>query len=86
MPVKVGGSAAIIAAIGTGGAAVPVILAGASAAALDKALGSTAVKTRVAAWLGSQKPSTVAKIIQQNPGIREVLYRVWPKLAAQIKL
>lgn len=85
MPIKVGSAAAIITSL-SGGTAVPVILAGAGAAALDKALASTAVKSRVAAWLGSQKPSAVAAIIQQNPAIKEVLYRVWPKLASQIKL
>lgn len=86
MPVKVGTVTGLTAALATGGTGVPVILAGIGAGALDKALASTAVKTRVAAWLGTQKPSAVAKIIQQNPAIKEVLFRVYPKLSSQIKL
>ena len=54
MPVKVGEAAGIITAIATGGAAIPAILAGVGTAGLDKALGSTAVKSRIAAWLGSE--------------------------------
>lgn len=84
MPVKVGSSAAIITAISTGGAAIPVILAGVGAGVLDKALGSTAVKTRLAKWMSSQKPSTVAKILEKNPAIKTVLFRVYPKLSSQL--
>lgn len=82
MPIKVGGATAIISALATGGAAVPAILAGATAAALDKALESTAVKTRVAAWLGSQSPSAIGKILEQNPEIKTVLIRALPKLSS----
>lgn len=84
MPVKVGGAAAIITALGSGGAAVPAILAGAGAAALDSALASTAVRSRVAAWLGSESPSTIQKVLAQNPGIKTVLYRALPKFASQL--
>lgn len=81
MPVKVGGATALITAISTGGAAIPVILAGAGAAALDKALESTAVKTRIATWLGSATPSMISKI---PPEIKTVLYRALPKFASQL--
>jgi hypothetical protein len=84
MPVKFGTAAGIITALGTGGAAVPAIMAGAGAAALEKALGSTAVKTRVAAWLGSESPSVIQRVLQSNPGISTVLYRALPKFASQI--
>lgn len=80
-----GGTSALVAAITTGGAAIPVILAGTTGALLEKAFETTAVKTRVASWLGSQKPSVVRKLIEQNPGIREVLYRTWPKLASELR-
>lgn len=59
-------------------------LAGVSAVALEKALGSTAVRTRVAAWLGSESPSVISKLIQQNPGIKTTLYRLVPKLSSRI--
>lgn len=84
MPIKVGGATALITALSTGGAAVPALVAGASAAALDKALQSTAVKTRVAAWLGSESPSKITAILKQNPAIGEVLYRALPKFASQL--
>jgi hypothetical protein len=84
MPVKVGTAAGIITALSSGGAAVPAIIAGASAAALDKAMASTAVRSRVAAWLGSESPSVVMQVLQQNPGIRTVLYRALPKFASQL--
>jgi hypothetical protein len=84
LPVKVGGAAGIITALATGGAAVPAILAGVGAGALDKAMESTAVKSRIASWLGSESPSVVSKLLQQNPGIKTVLYRALPKFAAQI--
>lgn len=84
MPIKVGGSAAIITAIGTGGAAIPVLLAGVGAGALDKALSTTYVKTRMARWLSSQKPSMVSKILEKNPAIKTVLFRTYPKLASQL--
>lgn len=84
MPIKVGGATALITALSTGGAAIPAVLAGAGAAGLDKALQSTAVKTRVAAWLGSESPSTITKVLQQNPAIKEVLYRALPKFASHL--
>lgn len=84
MPIKVGTAGAIISAIATGGAAIPTLLVGAGAAALDKALESTAVKTRIAAWLGGATPGQLAQILQQNPGIKEVLYRAFPKFYSQL--
>lgn len=84
MPIKFGTAAGIITAFGTGGAAVPAIIAGAGAAGLEKALASTAVKTRVAAWLGSESPTVIQRVLQANPGISTVLYRALPKFAAQL--
>lgn len=81
MPIKVGGATALITALSTGGAAIPALLAGASAAALDKALASTAVKTRIAAWLGSASPSMISKLPQ---GVKNSLYRALPKFASQL--
>lgn len=80
-----GTGAAITAALLTGGAtAIPAVLAGATSAALEKAMETTAVKTRIAAWLGSQSPSTITALIQKNPAIKETLYRLVPKLSSQL--
>jgi len=84
MPVKVGTVTGALTALATGGAAIPVILASISAGVLDKALQSTTAKTHIAAWLGSETPSAITKVMQQNPGIRQVLYRAFPKLASQL--
>ena len=84
MPTKVGTAAGVITAVATGGAAIPAVLAGVGAAALDKALQSTAVKTRIAAWLGSETPSVISATLAKNPGIATVLYRALPKFAAQL--
>ncbi len=79
MPIKVGGVAGILTALATGGAAIPAVLAGAGAAALDKALASAAVKTRVAAWLGKESPEIIAGIIEKNPGIGPILKKAFSK-------
>lgn len=85
MPVKFGTVAGIVTAMGTGGVGIPAILAGAGAGVLEKALSSTAVKTRVAAWLGSESPSVINQVLTKNPGIKTALYRALPKLASKIK-
>lgn len=82
MPIKVGTVAGILTSIGTGGAGIPAVLASVGAGTLDKALASTAVKTRIAAWLGSAEPSAITRIIQANPGIKETIYRLAPKLGS----
>lgn len=73
--------AAITAALATGGAAIPTILAGASGLALDKALSSTAVKTRVAAWLGSATPSMLDKLPSE---VKTTLIRLFPKFVSKL--
>lgn len=83
-PIKFGTAGAIISAVASGGATIPIIIGGATAAGLDKALESTAVKTRIAAWLGKESPSVISKIIQNNPSVKETLYRLAPKLASQL--
>lgn len=86
MPIKVGTVAGIITAVATGGAALPAILAGVSVGVLEKAMGSTAFKSRVAAWLGSEAPSVIEGVLQKNPEIRTILYRALPKIASQLGL
>lgn len=85
LPVKVGVAGALIAAPFTGGASVTTVLLGIGAGSLEKALESTAVKTRVAAWLGNTSPSTISRVLAKNPAIGTVLARALPKFASQIK-
>jgi hypothetical protein len=82
-----GGAAAtgaIITAIATGGAAIPAILGGASAYAVEKAFESTAVKTRVAAWLSKQSSSTIGALLKKNPNLGPVLNRVFPGVISKL--
>lgn len=79
MPIKVGTVAGVITSIATGGVALPAVLAGVGAGLFDKALASTAVKTRVAAWLSKESPQVVAGIVQKNPGIGAVLKKAFSK-------
>ena len=61
--------AGITTAIMTGGATVPALVAGATGALLDKALGSTAVKTRVAVWLARTSPEKLNIIYRKAPAL-----------------
>lgn len=79
MPIKVGGAAGVVTALATGGAAIPAIMATVAAGALDKALSSTPVKTRVAAWLAKESPSALERLVQRNPAIQKVLYNTFIK-------
>ena len=69
----VGLGGALATAIATGGAAVPTILAGLGAAGLQKALGSTAFKTRLAAWLVKIPTGEKATILQKFPQLQEIM-------------
>lgn len=84
LPQTITGLEGTIAALVAGTAALPATLIGISVAGLEKALATTAVKTRIAAWLGSESPSVISKVLQQNPGIKTVLYRLMPKLASKL--
>jgi hypothetical protein len=83
---KVTGAAtagAIITAVSTGGAAIPAILVGATSGALEKAMETTAVKTRIAAWLGSESPTAISGLMKNNPAVASVLRNVFPKIMSQ---
>lgn len=79
LPIKVGTATGVITAIATGGASIPAVLAGVGAGVLEKALGSTAVKTRVAAWLSKESPTVLEKLVRNNPKVRDVLYKTFIK-------
>ena len=70
---NIGAVAAATTAILSGGGNIGAILAGLGGAVLDKVLGSTAVKTRVASWLANETPSTIEKIYQRNPNLRKAI-------------
>lgn len=84
LPVKIGTATALITALASGGAAIPSILAGVAAGALDKGVQSTAVQSRIAAWLGKESPSTIAKVLEKNPQIAPILRRVFPLMASKL--
>lgn len=69
-PTVAGLGAALTTAIATGGAAIPAILAGAGGAAIDKALSSTAVKTRVAAMLARKSPQELDVLTKAIPALK----------------
>lgn len=79
---KSGGAGALgtAGALIAGSAALPATLIGIGAGALEKAMETTAVKSRIAAWLGSASPSTISRVFEQNPAIKTVIYRLLPKL------
>jgi hypothetical protein len=82
LPQAITGVGGFMSAIVTGNPAVALGTVG--AVGLEKALASTAVKTRIASWLGSESPSVIQKVLEQNPEIKTVLYRALPKFAAQL--
>lgn len=62
--------AAIVAAISTGGAAVPALLAGISGVAIEKALSTPAVKTRIAAALSKMGPRELEQLTNTVPALK----------------
>lgn len=80
---KTGGAATAVGAITaivSGGATIPIVLSGLAGGAVEKALETTAVKTRVAAWLGKESPSVVKIFLQKNPQIAPIFNRVFPNI------
>lgn len=81
LPNVIEGGTALVAALSQGGANIHGLVAAAGTVALEKALSSTAVKTRIAAWLGSESPEIIQAL---SPSIKETLSRALPKFAAQL--
>lgn len=69
---QTGTAAALVAAIASGGAVVPIIV-GASAAGFTQAMKSPAAKTRMAAWLASAPQKEVQDAFTQAPWLRGAL-------------
>jgi len=76
MPIKVGSAAGLITAVATGGATIPALLAGVGVGTLDKAMQSTAFKTRIASWLANESPTVIDKLYKANPAIRNSLIKL----------
>lgn len=70
-------SGALTTTIITGGATIPAVIAGLSGAALDKTLGSAAVKTRVATWLAKARPEDLLNLTIKAPKIAQALNRAF---------
>jgi len=79
-PRTAGITAALITAISTGGSAIPSILVGLSAAGLDKVIGSTAVKTRIASLLAKQtsvqRTAFMKAIESASPAVKDALQKI----------
>ena len=58
------------------GNALPALI-GLGAAGVDKALGSTLVKTHVAAWLAKEDPGVIDRFMRQYPQIADAIYRAF---------
>mgnify|MGYP001596690245 CR=1 FL=1 len=74
---KAGAVGAVIAAVASGGTTIPVILAGISGAILDKALGSTAFKTRIAKWMANESSGVLERFFAKNPQVRNSIYKAF---------
>lgn len=70
--------------IATGGASTPALVAAFAGAGLDKALGSTAVKTRLASWLAKATPEEKQTVLRAVPGLKNVIARIWGKKAPDL--
>jgi hypothetical protein len=69
-PTVAGVGSALLTAIATGGAAIPALLAGGAGVAIDKALSSTAFKTRVAAALAKHSPQEIEALTKAIPALK----------------
>lgn len=78
MPAKFGLGGAALATVLSGGSIVPGIIAGASVGAIDKALGSTAVKTRIASWLAKASPKDIGLLQRKSPKVYEAMRARFP--------
>lgn len=76
-PTIAGLGSAVIALITTGGAALPAVLFGVGGAALDKALSSPYVKTRVARWLAKASPEERSLVFSKAPQLEGAIGRVF---------
>lgn len=74
---KLATAGAVGTAILTGQGSLGTILAGVGGAVLDKAMGSTAVKTRIASWLAGEAPTTLERIFNANPKVRDAIYNAF---------
>lgn len=72
-PTISGLGAGMITAIATGGASIPAVLTGLSAAAIQKLAASTPFKTRLAALLSTRTPQEISILVKKVPAISKIL-------------
>lgn len=78
LPGKLGLGGAVLATVLSGGSILPGMIAGASVTVIDKALGSTAVKTRIATWLAKASPAEVGLLQRKAPKVYEAMRARFP--------
>ena len=71
-PTVAGIGTALVTAIATGGATIPVALAGLSGAAIDKLASTPGFKTRLAALLSKKSSQEVSGLFQKIPALRKI--------------
>lgn len=80
----VAAAAAIVSAIVSGGATIPIVLGTIATGTLEKVLETTAARTRIAAWLGKSSPNVIIKVLQKNPELAPILRRTFPAMASKL--
>lgn len=73
----VGMGSALLAAIASGGAAIPAVLAGAAGVGLEKALGTPRVKTEIAKWLASASSEEKKRLFDAVPALRGAVINIF---------
>lgn len=70
------GGSALIAFVASGGSTIPAVLAGLAGSQLDKIVGSAAVFTRLAKWIGSASQKEKQAVFSKLPALRDSIQRV----------
>lgn len=80
----IGAGIGVLTDVLTGGQHVGAALAGLGAAGAAKLLGTTAVKSRIAARLGREAPGFIGRTLQQNPSVAPIVSRIISKSASAL--
>lgn len=73
----IGIGGAITTAIASGGAAIPTLIVGAGGVALQKAMSSPKIKTRVAKWLASATPEEKKRLFDASPALKGAIIKTF---------
>ncbi len=83
-PQIAGVGSGLLAALATGGAAIPTIAVGLTAAGARKLFSSAAFKTRVASLLAKKEPAVASKLLKENPVLEKAIKDALPQTYAII--